>query len=65
VKTARSHAEAAERISRRQADRIAASAQAFLAWQPNGLLTDMRLDVALVDGTGRVELLENAFAGWW
>ncbi|WP_081979591.1 YraN family protein [Pseudooceanicola atlanticus] len=65
VKTARSHAEAAERISRRQADRIAASAQSFLASQPNGLMTDMRLDVALVDGTGRVELLKNAFAGWW
>ncbi|WP_126975061.1 YraN family protein [Frigidibacter oleivorans] len=63
VKASRSHAAAAERLSRRQMDRICASAQAFVAAEPRGLDTEMRFDVALVDGAGRVEIVENAFGG--
>lgn len=65
VKAAASHDAAAARIGQRQADRIAASAMAYLDRLRGGALTDMRLDVALVDGQGRVSVLENAFAGWW
>ena len=62
VKQSRSHARAAERVSRRQMDRIYASASEFLAGEPGGQNTDVRFDVALVDGVGRVEILQNAFA---
>lgn len=65
VKAGPTHDAAAERVSRRQADRIALSAQTYLDRLPCGGLTDMRIDVALVDRTGRVSVLENAFAGWW
>jgi hypothetical protein len=27
---------------------------------PRGSLTDMRIDLALVDATGRIEIIENA-----
>lgn len=62
VKAADSHAEAAERLSRHQMDRICQSAAAFLAGEPAGQLTPVRFDVALVDRIGRVEIVENAFA---
>lgn len=65
VKASRDFASAAERISARQANRIARSAVVYLGDLPDGLLTDMRIDVALVDGIGAVEVLENAFAGMW
>jgi len=63
VKASRSFARAAERITPRQARRIMAAAQEFLEGEPGGQLTDIRFDVALVDGVGRVEIVENAFAG--
>jgi putative endonuclease len=62
VKRARSHAAATERVSARQMGRICASAACFLGEQPAGALTPARFDVALVDGLGRIEVLENAFA---
>ena len=62
VKAAASHAEAAERLSRHQMDRICQSAAAFLAGEPAGQLTAIRFDVALVDRVGRIEIVENAFA---
>lgn len=62
VKKARSHAIAAERVTQRQMARIYASAECFLGGQPAGQNTPVRFDVALVDGTGRIEVLENAFA---
>ena len=62
VKQSRSHAEAAQKLSARQMGRIATAAALFLAEEPAGQLTPARFDVALVDGQGRVELLENAFA---
>ncbi|MGO4851485.1 YraN family protein [Phaeovulum sp. W22_SRMD_FR3] len=61
VKKASSHARAAERLSRRQMDRIYASASAFIGGEPAGQLTEVRFDVALVDGFGKIEILENAF----
>ena len=61
VKKSRSIAEAAIRLSRRQMDRICASAAAFLAGEPMGQLTNARFDVALVDGQGGFEVIENAF----
>jgi putative endonuclease len=60
VKAARSHARAAERIGQRQAARILRAAEAFVSSEPAGASTEMRFDVALVDGTGRVEVIENA-----
>ena len=61
VKQSRDFAAAAERLGRRQMDRICASAEQFLAGEPGGLLTNMRFDVALVDATGAFEIIENAF----
>lgn len=62
VKKARDFARAAERVSRRQIERIFTAASEFVAGEPRGQLTDMRFDVALVDGVGRIEILENALA---
>ena len=61
VKKSRSIARAAERVSRRQMDRIYASASEFLSGEPGGQNTDVRFDVALVDQVGRIEIVENAF----
>lgn len=61
VKKSRDFAAAAERLSRRQMDRIYASAGEFLAGEPAGQLTDARFDVALVDASGAFEIIENAF----
>ncbi len=62
VKQSRSHAEAALHLSPRQMARISASASVFLAGEPAGQDTAARFDVALVDGQGRIEIIENAFA---
>ena len=43
--------------------RIFATVDEFLAGEPEGLLTDVRIDLALVDGQGRIDVVENAFAG--
>lgn len=61
VKKSRSHGRAAERLTRRQMDRIAASASEFLAGEPRGQLTEVRFDLATVDQAGTVRVLENAF----
>jgi putative endonuclease len=61
VKQSRDFARAAERLGRRQMDRICASAEQFLAGEPGGQLTNVRFDVALVDATGAFEIIENAF----
>jgi putative endonuclease len=61
VKAAHSHAIAAERLSARQMGRIAASASAFLAGEPRGQDSEMSFEVALVDGAGRIAIVENAF----
>lgn len=60
VKKGRDHAGALARVTRRQLDRIRTSAEAYAARMPRGSLTDMRIDLALVDATGRIEIIENA-----
>ena len=61
VKQSRNMARAAESLSARQMQRIYASAEEFLGTQPLGSLTNVRFDVALVDGTGDMQIIENAF----
>lgn len=60
VKKGRDHAGALARVTPRQLDRIRASAEAYAAAQPRGSLTDMRIDIALVDAAGRIAIVENA-----
>lgn len=62
VKQSATHALAAEHLTLRQMERIYASASEFLAGEPAGQLTESRFDVALVNGLGQIEILENAFA---
>lgn len=61
IKKSSSFDRAAHRVSRRQMDRICGAACEFLAGQPRGQMTDMRFDVALVDSTGQIRILPNAF----
>ena len=65
VKKARSLDEAAHRLSRRQMDRLCAAAQAFCEGEPQGSLTELRFDLALVDGMGRVRVVESAWGQDW
>jgi len=61
VKKSRSFARAAERLGPRQMARLCGAAEEFMAGEPAGLLTEMRFDVALVDGQGQFRIIENAF----
>lgn len=61
VKHSRDFARAAERLTARQMRRLYASAEEFLAGEPDGSLTNARFDVALVDAYGSYEIIENAF----
>jgi len=61
VKKSRDFATAAARVSRRQMQRIYASADGYLGETDRGMNTNARFDVALVDQRGAVEILENAF----
>jgi len=61
VKKSRDFASAAARLSRRQMQRIYASADGYLGESERGLDSNARFDVALVDQGGAVEILENAF----
>ncbi|HEY6919266.1 MAG TPA: YraN family protein [Tabrizicola sp.] len=63
VKQSRTHDLAATHVSPTQIGRIFATVEEFVANEPRGLLTDVRIDLALVDGQGRIQVLENAFAG--
>lgn len=59
VKKSRSHARAAERLSQRQLQRIYHSAEDFIGHLPAGANTDCRVDVALLDGRGQIDILAN------
>jgi putative endonuclease len=63
VKASHDFARAAERVTQRQADRICAAAQVFLGGVAGGLGNAMRIDVALVDRFGRIQVCENAIFG--
>ncbi|MEM9348840.1 MAG: YraN family protein [Pseudomonadota bacterium] len=60
VKTSRTIKRALSALGLRQQKRLIASASDFLQSQPKGSLSNMRFDVAAVDGQGRVEIVENA-----
>jgi putative endonuclease len=62
VKQSRTHDLAASHVSPSQVARIFRTVEEFLGGEPLGLLTDVRIDLALVDGRGRIEVIENAFA---
>ncbi len=61
VKKSDNFARAAERVTERQQWRIYAAAAEFLGTMPDGQMTAVRFDVALVDSIGAVEIIENAF----
>ena len=60
VKAARDHAQAARALTPRQAARLLEAGAEYLGTQPLGQLTEARFDVALVDRSGTVEIIENA-----
>lgn len=62
VKHSKTHDLAASHVSQAQVARIFQTVEEFLGGEPRGLLTDVRIDLALVDGLGRIEVIENAFA---
>lgn len=64
VKTARDFDSALARISPRQVARIHMAAQEFLGDCPAGLDSETRFDAALVDGQGRIEIMEGALLGY-
>ena len=61
VKASRTHVRAAQRIGRRQIERLHNAASEFLGGEPGGQDTDMRFDVALLDRAGSIDIIENAF----
>lgn len=60
VKKSRDFARAAARISRHQVARIFAAASEYLAAQPDGQDSDVRLDVALVNASGEISVMHGA-----
>lgn len=60
VKKSKTFDAAAARLQPKQVQRLMKAAEEFAGGEPAGLLTDMRFDVALVDGQGQVHILENA-----
>lgn len=61
VKKSRTFDMAALQLGRRQMARLCAAASEFLAGEPRGQMTDMRFDLALIDGRGAMQIIENAF----
>ena len=61
VKRARDFATAGARLGERQLARIALAAETYLGGAPGGTDTPARIDVAFVDGAGRVEIIENVY----
>lgn len=63
VKKSKSCEAAIARVTQGQARRIMRAATEYVGTQPLGQQTDMRFDIAAVDGHGQVEIVENAFWG--
>ena len=61
VKKSKTFEQAASRLGRAQMDRLCVAACEFVENEPLGQLTPMRFDVAVVDGQGNVQIIENAF----
>ena len=64
VKSARTHDIAASRISLQQIARINQSAKIFVAEHLSGQNFEMRLDAALMDQKGEIQIIPNALAGF-
>ena len=62
IKQAASIEAAAERLRPAQIARIQDAIGAFLSGEPDGLMTELRLDLALVNARGEVHVLENLMA---
>lgn len=60
VKKSRDFSRAALALGAPQVARLFDTAAEFAATEPSGLNTDMRFDVALVNATGEISVLENA-----
>lgn len=60
VKQSRSFDSAASHLSVRQIQRLQQTAEEYLGTMPNGSLTDVRFDVALVNAQGDFQVIENA-----
>lgn len=63
-KRARTHDIAASRISLQQIARINQSAEIFVSEHLSGQNFEMRLDAALVDQKGEIQIISNALAGF-
>lgn len=61
VKTAATFDLALQRLHQGQMRRIYAAASEYLGLTPEGQLAPVRFDLAVVDGTGAVRILKNAF----
>lgn len=61
IKKSHDFSRAAEGLKQKQMARLYATAEEFLAGEPNGPDTDVRFDVALVNGVGELQIIENAF----
>jgi putative endonuclease len=61
VKKARSFDQAISRLRPAQMLRIHAAASEYLAFAPEGQLSNVRFDLAAVDGAGQIRIIENAF----
>ncbi len=61
VKKARDFARAVERLTQRQLRRIYNAASEYIGQMPLGLNTPARIDVALVNATGQIRIIENAY----
>lgn len=59
VKKAATFAAAAERLTAVQMSRVSLAAEEYLATLPDGETGFIRVDAALVDENGRVEIIEN------
>lgn len=58
VKHSATHAQAAEHLTQAQLQRIIRTGEEFAGHWPDGLNSEMRFDLALVDGQGRIEVIE-------
>lgn len=61
VKQSRNFERAALALGSAQMQRLYRSAEEYLGTQPHGSLTNVRFDVALVNGHGETQIIENAF----
>lgn len=61
VKSAATHAIASEYYTRAQHARIVRTVADFVDGEPMGQMTDVRIDLALVDRMGRIEVTENVW----